>query len=515
MVHTPNLAAALPKVGNTPQVSCPDGYGYGAALNNGNCGFISLPKIDNNLIWQNRAFHIEVGGFGTGAQNLQHIVTLVPQLTQNSTGECMPGVYYWDIGVRGDTDPLGGNRALPGGTTGVDAKLSPRYSLLTSTTSYTGENFTTTGQAVNKQYCNGARIPPENCGPDVTSSLNPGLCRGFNAPAGRSETTGLSPVFTLTNITPAATVDEGKNWINLTYGPLTLNHPVTLATLGDYTPVAGSPAIDAIPFGGPTYAEAPAADFFGNQRKVGGSPVTIGAVELAVAARSFTVAPSPLDFGTVLAGTTTPSRTITLTNGPVAMELAAPAFVVSGTNATQFAVIPGGTCVNNLALAPNATCTVNLRFTAPAATGSRSATLTVFSNAPTKTVTLTGNSARGTATFASATAPATLTTTGGGTGGTLAFGDLSGAQFSVVTVAVAGQVSVTFTAATVANATGQSAFTKATGADTCSGATIQPGSTCTIRVDFNAPPTTVNSTGTLRVPSNATTSPISLSLTGS
>ncbi len=34
-------------------------------------------------------------------------------------------------------------------------------------------------------------------------------------------------VFAINQITPAATIDEGNNWINLGYGPLSLVHPVT------------------------------------------------------------------------------------------------------------------------------------------------------------------------------------------------------------------------------------------------------------------------------------------------
>jgi len=57
------------------------------------------------------------------------------------------------------------------------------------------------------QYCNGSRVPPENGG------------HGYLSPPGRSETTGLSPLFVFNNITPAATVDEGNNWIT-EHGPL-------------------------------------------------------------------------------------------------------------------------------------------------------------------------------------------------------------------------------------------------------------------------------------------------------
>ncbi len=53
-----------------------------------------------------------------------------------------------------------------------------------------------------------------------------------------------NPIF---NLTPVATVDEGNNWINLRWGPLTLVNPVTNTALGNYALAAGSPVIDSIP----------------------------------------------------------------------------------------------------------------------------------------------------------------------------------------------------------------------------------------------------------------------------
>ena len=124
--------------------------------------------------------------------------------------------------------------------------------------------------SVIRQYCNGSRLPPEGGG----------LFSGFNAPPGRSETTGLYPVFALNQITPAATVDEGNNWINLGYGPLSLANAATApgtglpqAPLGDYSISTGSPAINAASSTG-----APNHDFFGRTRPQGGG-FDIGAVE--------------------------------------------------------------------------------------------------------------------------------------------------------------------------------------------------------------------------------------------
>ncbi len=277
MRNTPNLVAALPANGPATDVVCPPGYGYGSdsALSDGPCREVSLPLMRNNLFWENRAFHIEVGNLGTGQQNQQAVVTLVPSLNQTSTGFCAlvgtdngaPGsggpVNYWDIGVRGDTSPT---------THDSGFSLSPSNSILTSLDGgYSGNGNLSNDPDVVKQYCNGSRIPPEGGG----------LFAGFNVPPGHSETTGLYPVFSLNQITPAATVDEGNNWINLGFGPLsTINAATAPGTgvlqqpLGDYSLATGSPAIDTA-----NSADAPNHDFFGTTRPQG-TGYDIGAVEL-------------------------------------------------------------------------------------------------------------------------------------------------------------------------------------------------------------------------------------------
>ena len=85
--------------------------------------------------------------------------------------------------------------------------------------------------------------------------------------------------------TPAATVDEGNNWINISWGPLSLINPATETNpstetmLGNYSLAAGSPAINYITLLGSTatYAAAPNNDFFNNPRK------TNSAVDVQVA----------------------------------------------------------------------------------------------------------------------------------------------------------------------------------------------------------------------------------------
>ncbi len=287
MRNTPNLIAALPPVGPGTPVNCPAGYGYGSggALNNGSCREVSLPLLRNNIFWHNRSFHIEVGDLGTGLQNQQAIVTLVPSLNQTSTGFCAtagtdngaPGsggpVNYWDIGVRGDTS------TTPNSGSGY--ALLPGYSILDNSADYPGANNLGSDPAVLREYCNGSRIPPEGGG----------LFAGFQAPPGRSESTGFYPVFSLNQVTPAATVDEGNNWINLSYGPLSLVNTAKQpgdadfnVLLGNYSIAMTSPAINAA-----NGAVAPDHDFFGNPRPSGVSGVCgydIGAVQLPGACTS-------------------------------------------------------------------------------------------------------------------------------------------------------------------------------------------------------------------------------------
>src|SRR5262249_5315144 len=244
----------------------------------------------NNLFWQNRSFHIGVAPVAAGQQ--QAVVTLYPSLDQGVvSGSCpVSGVgdpdttttpinrssapVYWDVGVRGDTTPT----PKPGS----GFRLAPTFSILTNATDYPGASNAGQNPAVVAKYCNGARIPPEHCaGVGANDTLGQAQCRGFNVPPGHSESTGLYPVFTVSQIVPSATVDEGNNWINLTYGPLSLSNAsqytaknTALPPLGDYSITAASPALSAA-----TATGAPDHDFFGNPRPQG-TGFDIGAVEL-------------------------------------------------------------------------------------------------------------------------------------------------------------------------------------------------------------------------------------------
>ena len=360
--NTSNLIAALP---NT--IRCPIGHssGVGATqqVTNGDCRKISYPRIVNDLFWQNRSFNIGVGSYSTSVQ--QNLVTLYPTLNQTHTGDCASGANYWDIGVRGDTGP---------GTHSSTFTLNPTNSILTdASTHYTTGNNLASNPLVVSQYCNGARVPPENTG-------NP---LGYQVPPGISDAQVPNPIFSLT---PAATVDEGNNWINIQWGPLSRTNAAIMGpngnygsgpVLGDYDITAASPAI-----GTALASAAPPTDFYGQLRSKG--LPTIGAVEFIPPAA---VSPSSLAFGSVAVGVTSPAQTLTIannTNAAVTYSVAVSArfSVLTGAN--------GGTCTGT-SLAANSNCTVKVVFT-PSSPGAVTGTATVsgsltFSGSP---VALTG-----------------------------------------------------------------------------------------------------------------------------
>ena len=65
------------------------------------------------------------------------------------------------------------------------------------------------------QYCNGSRVPPT-----CTVADGCGGPSGYGVPPGIVDASAPNPVFSLT---PNATVDEGNNWINVSWGPLALS----------------------------------------------------------------------------------------------------------------------------------------------------------------------------------------------------------------------------------------------------------------------------------------------------
>jgi hypothetical protein len=490
-VFTANLPATI---------TCPVGHFVPTVANpsasNGNCRVWSVPLLYNDVFWQNRAFNIQVGTLGTGTQNQQNVVSLVPTLNQATTGACLGGSSYWDLGARGDTGA--GNH-----TSGLT--LAPTFSDLTSTAGYTGAGNIGANPNVVSQYCNGSRIPPEYatvCTPGTGCSA-----MGYQVPPGISDATVPNPIF---NLTPAATVDEGNNWVNLAWGPLSLTNPTVLgadgnygggALLGNYAPNTGSPVVNAGTASASGIA-APGTDFFGNARPQGGA-FDIGAVELGGTTSTATASVSPISlaFGNQAIGTASASQTLTVANtGTVA--LAGGTFTFGGGTPQPFARAGGtgaGTCGATLAV--GATCTLNVVFS-PTAVTSFSRTLTVAYTGATVTgspVTLTGT---GTGTAAVTVTPTSLT-----------FGpQLNGTTSAFQTLTLSNTTATAFTSLA---ATFTGPFSRNNTGGTNCGTTLGSGATCTIRVQFT--PTAVGpATGSVAITGSATVvnSPVALSGTG-
>ncbi len=369
--NSPQLTSAF-----TGNITCPANHYAGNSALNGTCRTTSFPYLANDVFWQNDAYNIGVGALSAAYQ--QNIVTLynaftgTPAASQPSTGATvangngsivtggtgaciLPGTTgapsYWDIGVRGDTGP--GNHA-----SGVI--LTPQYSVLTDAADYPGLNNLGANPTFASQYCNGSRTPPE---------FQSG---GFQVPPGISDATIPNPIFSLS---PAATVDEGNNWINLGWGPLSLTNPVTGTTLGNYALALNSPGIDYVPSSSPTYSVAPKLDFFGNPRPDPAVPnrFDIGAVEFQGrdTVAEATVTGGPLNFGNVATSSTSATQTLTLTN-------------YGGAGITGGAVVvtapfsrSGGTCTTTLAAGTS--CTINVVFS-PTAVGAATGTATITSS---------------------------------------------------------------------------------------------------------------------------------------
>jgi hypothetical protein len=348
MQNSPQLTGGLPTGQGT--IACPPNNTNAK----GDCAVYSIPYLANDLIWQNRSFQVGVGSLSATYQ--QNLVTLynaafsggtygAALLPQTATGQCVSNSSYWDLGFRGDTGP-----GAPSTISGVTAQLKPTYSLLTNSAEDKGtKNIDGANPALLSEYCNGSRTPPE-------------FAAGtWNVPPGISDATVPNPIF---NLTPAATVDEGNNWINMVWGPLSMVNPVTNLTLGNYALAQSSPAIDYVPSTSPTYAVAPGTDFFGNPRPdpVNPNRFDIGAVEYqgAIAAPTITgISPAEgVRKSTVLV-------TITGTNLNTTNSVA-----VSGT----------GVSVSGLTVVNSTTVTATFTISSSATLGARTVTLTTAAN---------------------------------------------------------------------------------------------------------------------------------------
>jgi hypothetical protein len=493
LVSEPNsstLNANLPAAG----VVCPANHYTSAAAAKGNCMVASVPALYNNLIWQNSAYYIGVGAISPAFQ--QSVVALYNAFTTTlapsqpsadataangagstitgGTGACM-AASYWDIGVRGDLKP--GDH-----TSGVT--LAPTYSTLTSAleNGLGTHNELATNPDLVSQYCDGSRQPPE-WGQS-----------GWAVPPGISDATVPNPIF---NLTPVATVDEGNNWINLRWGPLTLVNPVTGAVLGNYAPAAGSPVIDVIPTSSPTFAVTPRTDYFGNPRPAtaNGTVFSIGAVEVVSSGTATlgAIAPSTGAFGSWVIHNPSTAQFFLYTNtGTTSFTTT----TVTLSDPTDYALSFNG-CANE-PLNPGQTCTIAVVFT-PSQLGALNGTLTVNGPAP-ASINLTGTGIAPTATLVG-----TLPQPFPANFGTVVEGQVQPVQqiYSYTNTSVGN---FTITGTTLSDAIDYSiAFGNCT-----AGKVLAPNGSCTVQVQFN-PHAVGVLTATLSVTGPA---PQSVTLTG-
>jgi len=470
MRNTAGLTGAL----NGITVTCPSANGTGTTCRN-----YSVPDMFNNLFWQNRSFYIGVGSLGAGTENQQNVVSLysafssAPAPSQAATGACPSGVTYWDIGVRGDTGPGNHNSGLT---------LAPNSSVLTnSSESGSGTNVLAgTNPELVSQYCNGSRVPPENGG------------LGYNVPAGISDATVPNPIF---NLTPTATVDEGNNWVNISWGPLALVNPATNTVLGNYALRSTSRAINAGTAGTNTTGTAPTTDYFGNPRPSGGG-YDIGAVELQGArSTSASVTPTSLAFGTVTIDSTSPAQTLTLESGAALMTNINLVFTGPFSRATGAAA---GSCAATLAA--NSSCTFGIVYSptsATASTGSVAIGDTLGGPVAGSPVALSGTGVE----RVSVTPPALGF-------GSLQVGQISAAQFVTLTNGTSTAIN------TIAVAFSSTTQFSGTTSGTC-GTTLAAGASCTIGVVFH-PTTAGGQSADLTITSSTTVigSPVTLTGTG-
>lgn len=223
---TATVGAAF-SVPNSPTTSVAQPAGISSDDNSRNA------TLTNNVIWENRAFNFSAAANSPTGFQLNPVVT--------GCGGNGVNANYWDLGV------IGQSQSTPA------LRLNPTYSVLTSTVGYAGPTLhnTSNNPRFATSYCNSAR---------------------FIAPAPPAVPAPTVP-FTMQ---AAGTLDEGGNWVEVRYGPISLTDPLNPGTpgtvkppVGDYHIKAGSGAIDA-----GTTAGAPNHDFDLAARS---APIDIGA----------------------------------------------------------------------------------------------------------------------------------------------------------------------------------------------------------------------------------------------
>ncbi len=489
----------------TSILTCPAAYGGTG------CYAYSAPLIFNDLVWQNRSFVVTTGGLGSGNGNQQQVVTLMnadPAFpasnsgsasnptsiqSQTSTGMCpTSGSAYWDLGVRGDVGPhtpqAGGMQLHPYNSAIDDLTLYAN----TGTTAYNNVGIASTptfAAGFVAAYCNGGRTPPEAGGqgwfvPPGTNETN-GSING-----GTGQANGTNPMYF--SLVATATTDEGNNWINMRWGPLSLTNPANDTSNGTAPQYLGNYAIGgssgAIGKGSGTVGgvTAPPADYFGNPR---GSRIDIGAVAYV---------PPPAQIGIAASASpnvqTGQSATITLTVTNTAASGSQGLLVtnLTFTAANSFITQTGTTCpATGSGVAVGSSCTVTLKF-APTGGGfsgatAQAATLSIGSNASNgaQSVTVSGTAWPALATLSPS--PVLFGTVGDGA-----------PNSAPVTLQNTGYGPLYLESVAAAASAGSSGYGVGAGGSCSTSVALAPGKSCTVVATFD-PAVSGSDSGTLTV----------------
>lgn len=221
------------------------------------------------------------------------------------------------------------------------------------------------------------------------------------------------------------------------------------------------------------------------------SVVTLSGTGATVATSAISVSPTSLSFGTTALNTQAAAQTVTITNsGQATLNLSA--ISVTGTNATDFPLT--NACGASVAVGAN--CKVTVGF-APTQTGTRSASLSISSNASNAATLNVGLSG----TAVTSIAPAMSANVA-----SLSFGNQP---------VGAASVPMTVTISNTGNAT--LSVTSVTSSNTAFGVTnpctnIAAGATCDVSVSFT-PPATGAASGTVTI-NGAAVSPVTVALSG-
>jgi hypothetical protein len=216
---------------------------------------------------------------------------------------------------------------------------------------------------------------------------------------------------------------------------------------------------------------------------------------------ALTVAPTALAFPNQTAGTTSAPLTVAVRNtGGAALTLSS--FALAGTHATEFSLAAGSTCVAGASVAAGSSCTILIAF-APAASGSKSAALSIAHGAagsPTS-VPLSGTASTPVATISLSPASLAFPNT--------PVGASSAAQSITLTNIGAAGLTLATIATTGAN---PSDFNRS---GTCAaGNAVAPGASCTLVVAF-VPGATGARAAQLTITSNNSSGNVTINLAGS